>query len=203
MTRLAKTGSREYRSELRTQQAEETRERILDATVRVSARGIATLSIPTVAAEASVSVPTVYRHFGTKTDLLAAVYPHVLRRAGIRDQIMPKTLAELRERSIEIFGQIDAFDDLTRAAMASPASAEVRRLSIPRRFELFRTLVDTSAPDLHGEDRDRVVRLLIILTSSSALRTWRDVIGSSVEQAADDLDWFVQAAIAAARRNDT
>ena len=68
--------SRPYRSELREEQAESTRSRILDATMRVMGRGVASLSIPAVAREAGVSTPTVYRHFGTKHDLLDALYPH-------------------------------------------------------------------------------------------------------------------------------
>ena len=50
MTRIANTAAtREYRSELRAQQADETRARILDATGRVMAGGITTISIPAVA----------------------------------------------------------------------------------------------------------------------------------------------------------
>jgi hypothetical protein len=47
------------------------------------------------------------------------------------------------------------------------------------------------------------VRLLAVLLNSSALRTWHDVLQSSEEQVADDVDWIVRAAIAASRRNDT
>jgi len=65
MTRIADAG-RPYNNELRAQQAEATRSRILDATIRVMAGGVGTLSIPDVAREAGVSVPTIYRHFGTK-----------------------------------------------------------------------------------------------------------------------------------------
>lgn len=191
---------RSYRSELRAEQAEETRARILDATVRVMAGGIATLSIPAVAREAGVSVPTIYRHFGKKQDLLAAVYPHVVRRAGLREFVVPSSLDDLRDRVREIFGQVDSFDDLARAAMASPAAAEVRQLSIPRRLAQIRRLVETIEPTLGAVDRDRIARLLMILTSSSALRTWRDHLGSSVDEAADDVDWMVRAAVAAATR---
>jgi AcrR family transcriptional regulator len=198
MTRIAKSETREYRSELREQQAEETRARILDATIRVIARGIASVSIPAVAREAGVSVPTIYRHFGTKTDLLAAVYPYSLRRAGIRDQLFPKTLDELRDRARDFFAQVDSFDDLARAAMASPASAEVRQLSMPRRLSMMRQLLNTVEPPLRPPDRERIVRLMVILTSSAAVRAWRDHLGSSVDEAADDLDWIVRAAIAAA-----
>jgi hypothetical protein len=42
----------------------------------------------------------------------------------------------------------------------------------------------------------------MVLLSSSALRTWRDYLGSSVDEAADDVEWIVRAAVAAARRNE-
>jgi hypothetical protein len=38
----------------------------------------------------------------------------------------------------------------------------------------------------------------VILTASSALRLWRDQLGSSVDEAADDVDWVVRALIASA-----
>jgi AcrR family transcriptional regulator len=202
MTRIANATARSYQSELRAQQAEATRARILDACVRVSARGIATLSIPAVAREAGVSVPTIYRHFGTKLDLLAAVYPHVLQRAGLREFVTPSSLDELRDGVREIFDQVDTFDDLARAAMASPAAAEVRQLSMPRRMAQIRQLVETIDPTLVPVDRDRISRLLAILVSSSSLRMWRDHLGSSVDEAADDVDWMVRAAIAAATRRN-
>jgi AcrR family transcriptional regulator len=203
MSRIANRGrAREYRSELREQQAEETRGRILDATGRVIARGVASLTVPAVAREAGVSVPTVYRHFRTKHDLLAAIYPHVMRRAGIREFVLPKSLDELRDRVRDIFAQVDTYDDLARAAMASPGADEVRALSMPRRLARMRELVDTFDPKPRPRDRDRIVRLLVILTSSSALRTWRDHLGLSVAEAADDLDWVIRAAAAAAGRKD-
>jgi AcrR family transcriptional regulator len=202
MTRIANSVGRAYRSELRAEQAEETRARILDATLRVIARGIASVSIPAVAREAGVSVPTVYRHFGTKQDLLAALYPHAVQRAGLAKLVPPRSVDELRDGVRAYFDQVDSFDDLARAAMASPASEEVRRLSIPDRLALTRRLADSIVPKLPDADRDRIARLLMVLLSSSALRTWRDYLGSSVDQAADDVEWVVRAAIAAARRNE-
>jgi len=83
---MANNAKRPYRSELRAERADQTRGRILDAVVQVMAGGIASLSIPDVAREAGVAVPTVYYHFRTKDDLLEAVYPHL-------------HLADLRARS--------------------------------------------------------------------------------------------------------
>ena len=200
MTRIANTEARPYRSELRAQQAEETRARILDAAFRVMARGIATLSIPAVAREAGVSVPTIYRHFATKLDLLAAVYPHGLRRAALNQPAPPRSIEELRDAMRAYFEHVESYDDLARAAMASPASEEVRRLSMPNRLAIFRTVADSVEPKLARSDRDRVARLLVVLTASSAIRMWREQLGSTVDQAADDLNWIVNAAIAAATR---
>src|SRR3990172_5060569 len=88
--------ARPYASALRDEQVEATRVRILDALVRTMANGVAGLSIPAVAREARVSVPTVYRHFGSKEGLLAALSPYVLARAGLVPDPVPETLAELQ-----------------------------------------------------------------------------------------------------------
>jgi AcrR family transcriptional regulator len=200
MTRLANTKAREYRSQLRAEQAEETRARILDATIRVIARGIASVSIPAVAREAGVSVPTVYRHFATKADLLAAVHPHVMRRTAFKLPPPPRSLAELRDGVRSYLDHLDSLDEVDRAAMASPGAEEVRRLSIPNRLAVFGELADSIEPKLGQADRDRVTRLLVILTSSSALRMLRDHLGLSAEQTVDDVEWLVRAAIGAATR---
>ena len=195
MTRIANR-PRAYGSPLRAQQVEDTRERILDATLRVIAKGLAFVSVPQVAREAGVSVPTVYRHFATKRDLLGAVYPHSVRRAGLDELVIPRSMDELRGGLRAYFERTDSFDDLARAAMASPASEEVRRLNMPDRLAIFRRLADSIEPKPSKADRDRIARLLVILMASSSLRLWRDQIGSSVEEAADDVDWVLRAVIA-------
>ena len=198
MTRIANTEGRTYRSDLRAEQAEITRSRILDATVRLTAGGLPFLSIPAVAREAGVSVPTVYRHFRTKRDLLAAVYPYVVRGAGLDTLVRPRSIDELRDGLPTYFARTDSLGDLARLAMASPASEEVRRLNIPDRLGMFRGIADSIVPKPSRADRDRIARLLVVLTASSALRMWRDQLGSSVEEAADDVDWAIRALIASA-----
>jgi AcrR family transcriptional regulator len=200
MTRITKSNERGYRSQLRADQADATRTRILDATVRVMARGIAALSIPAVAREASVSVPTVYRHFATKPDLVAAIYPHVLRRASLGRPDPPRSLDELRGSLRAYFDHVESFDDVARAAQASPVADEMRRLSMPERLAVFRRLTDSIEPPPSAVIRDRITRLLVVLTQSSALRMWREHFGTSVDEAVDDIDWLVRAAFAAAAR---
>ena len=189
-------------NELRAAQAQATRARILEATVSVMARGVASVSIPAVAREAGVSVPTVYRHFGTKRNLLASVFPHVVRRAGLDELVPPRSIEELGHGVRALFERIDSAGDLARAAAASPAADEVRRVDMPARLEMSRRLADSIVPKLTPSDRDRIARLLTILISASALRVWRDHLGSTVEEAADDIDWVISAAIAASTRSE-
>jgi AcrR family transcriptional regulator len=200
MTRIANAIARPYSSDLRAQQADATRVRILDAAIRVMARGLASVSVPEVAREAGVSVPTVYRHFGTKDNLLAAVYPHVARRVGLDAIPDPTTLDDLRDGIRAVFQKVDAISDLERAAMASPGANETRRLTMPRRIERLSKIADSIQPRLAKADRDRITRLLAVLTASASLRMWRDHVGVSVEQAADDIDWVMRASIDASRR---
>jgi len=195
-----RSAGRTYRSELRAEQAEATRIRILEATIRVMARGIASVSIPEIAREAGVSVPTVYRHFATKADLLGAIYPYLNERAGLADWQPPRDLAGLADTVRAAFARIESFDDLVRAAMVSPAAEEARRTVMPGRYELGRRLLEATQPDLAGVDRDRIARILTVLITSSSLRVWRDHLGANADIAADDIDWAYRAMAAAATK---
>jgi hypothetical protein len=101
-----------------------------------------------------------------------------------------------------LFERIDSAGDLARAAAASPAADEVRRVDMPARLEMSRRLADSIVAKLTPGDRDRIARLLTILISASALRVWRDHLGSTVEEAANDIDWVISAAIAASTRSE-
>ncbi len=194
MSRIAKA-PRAYQSQLRAAQANETRARILDATVRVMASGIATLSVPAV----GVSVPTVYRHFGTKADLLAALYPHVVGRAAYdATRVVVESMSDFRALFLTLFSGLEGLDDLARAAMASPASHEGRRLNMPYRIAAVRRFVAGVAPGASEVNRERITRLVIVLTNSAAMRVWRDYFESTADDAADDVEWAMRAAIAAA-----
>ena len=192
MTRISKVEGRAYSSQLRAQQAEETRSRILDATIRVMAAGVGTLSIPDVAREAGVSVPTVYRHFGSKGALLAAVHPHLGRRAGIGEVVEPTSVDEFREMVRLVFSGLESLGEEARVAMSTPAADEARRRQMPQRYAMSRRFAATVLPDADEADQERLARVLIVLASSGAMRTWRDHLGLSVEVAAEDIDWLLR-----------
>lgn len=196
MHRIANGTKRAYRSDLRAQQAEETRSRILDATQRVIAGGVASISIPGVAREAGVSIPTVYRHFGTKQDLLAAVYPHLVRQSGLSELIVPRNMEEFGQVVRQLFERMGTFDDMSRAAIFSPAADEVRRITMPERIARSRAFARLVAPEASAADLERITRIFVVLTNSAAMRIWRDHLGSSGDEVADDIVWILRAAIA-------
>jgi AcrR family transcriptional regulator len=195
MIRISTRPARSYRSGLRQEHAEETRVRILDATMRVMATGLASLSVPAVAKEAGVSVPTIYRHFHTKRELLAAVYPHAARRAGMDTITDPRSLDELRPMIRAVLERLDNLDAVSRAAMVSPAASEVRHATMPTRYQRIRSLASSIEPKLRTADQDRITRLITVITASSSLRMWRDHLGLSVDEVAEEIDWIVRAAI--------
>ena len=198
MNRIATRQERSYRSDLRAAQADATRARILDAALRVMATGLAGLSVPAVAREAGVSVPTVYRHFRTKRELLSAVYPHAARRAGLDTIADPRSVDEVRPLIRALVERLDALDDASRAAMASPGAAEVRHATMPARYQRIRQVADAIEPKLEQADRDRITRLLVVLTQSASIRMWREHLELSADEIADDVDWILRAAIDAA-----
>lgn len=203
MKHIVNRKSRPYRSRLREEQAQSTHDRILDATGRVLASGIASLSIPAIAREAGVSVPTVYRIFGTKRGLLDAIYPYAIRRARAGELRLPTSIEDFRDGVRVIFQRLESFDDIDRAAIASPGAEEVRHSGMESRLAVSRKMAEAIAPDLSVEDREHVARIGILLTMSASARMLRDHLGLSLEEAVDEVDWAIRAVIAGRSRGGT
>lgn len=182
--------SRTYESPLRNEQAEVTRQRILDALVRTMGRGVAGLSVPAVAAEAGVSVPTVYRHFRSKAELVAALAPYLSRKTGLME--FPDVGGDdLGAVARELYRRNEAMDAEVRAAMASQLGQEVRRRTMPERVSLIRKAVAERVPGVTGAELDRLTRVLLILLSSATMRAYKDYLGMGAMEAAEDVAWTV------------
>jgi AcrR family transcriptional regulator len=188
----AKRASRAYESELRAEQTDATRRKILDALVRTMGRGVAALSIPAVAREAGVSVPTVYRHFRSKAALVAALSGHLVGRTGLMDMSILEG-ADLPTIVRELYRRNAGMDAELRAALASELGREVRRRIMPERVTLIRKTIAERLPGLAGDELDRFTRVLLILMSSATMRAYKDYLGLDASRAADDVAWVVEA----------
>lgn len=183
--------SRSYESPLRDEQAEVTGRRILDALVRTMGKGVAGLSVPAVAAEAGVSVPTVYRHFRTKAELVAALAPYLSRKTGLME--IPDAGSQgVRALTRELYRRNEAMDTEVRAAMASELGREVRRRTMPDRLTLIRKYMAKQVPGVTGADLDRLTRVAMILMSSATMRAYKDYLGLGAMDAADDVAWTLE-----------
>lgn len=184
--------SRPYRSELRQAQAKETRHRILEGVVAVMANGVEELSIPAVAKEAGVSVATVYRHFGDKASLVAAVGPYVGARIGVDPEALPSSIENLEQAIHTLFEGLEQADELIRAALASGTGVEVRRETVEWRMRKARQLFSEALPDSPPEEIEHLTRIGLILTTSDSLRLWKDRMEITAAEAADEVVWAVR-----------
>lgn len=184
--------TRTYESPLREEQLEQTRGRILAATVRVLAARDGTLSIPAVAREASVSVPTVYRHFGTKEDLLGALggYFNEKLRLGLRRP--PDNLDGLREFLVEMAAEYAEAEPALRAVAATAVGRKSRQDFLPRRKQLIAEGLEPLLNGVSDEDKRRVRDVYLLLTSSAGFRTAREFFAYSNEELAETIVWVVE-----------
>ena len=151
---------RAYRSERRREQAEQTRQRVLDAAAALfEQRGFERASIAAIAAEAGVSQETVYARFGNKRTLLGELVRQAVRGDDplpVPEQAGPRALAEVTDQREQLgLFAADIVQRLERAAPlvaivsgASRSDAELAELLTRlhgERLRNLRTLVDTLA----------------------------------------------------------
>jgi AcrR family transcriptional regulator len=197
----ARIGStRTYSNALRREQADETRTRILEALVRTMSRGVAEVTMPAVAEEAGVSVPTVYRHFGSKRDLIEALGAYVLDKTGLMpNNVALENLDDLPETTREIYRRHEAMDLSIRAAMASDLGGSIRRDRMPQRLAFMRHAIKRSAPDLDERELERLDMLVVLLLSSATMRAMKDYFGLTGDDAAERIAWAAQTLIRGAQ----
>ncbi len=175
----------------RAEMADQTRVRILEACVRIVARGVAELSIPAVAREAGVSVPTVYRHFADKRTLFEETALHLRRLRGPYHPA--ESVEELPATIREQFALAGSMSEVVRAALASEPIMAVRRESGEgaRRVAHMETLLAGELRALSPEDRRRAATVIAVLCSSMTLRTFMELPGQSPAQAAETVIWTI------------
>jgi AcrR family transcriptional regulator len=148
---MADAPGHRYESPRRQEQARETRRRLLDAAYRLFAeKGYAGTSIPDIAGEAGVAVPTVYWAFRSKRGLLMELIS--TRAVGDEEQTPLAQRSWWREMldepdprlQLELLAAISrqaheraagAFEILRGAAASDPEIAAVYREGSKRRYE--------------------------------------------------------------------
>jgi AcrR family transcriptional regulator len=178
-------------AERRAAMADETRTRILEACVEILGRGVAELSIPAVAKEAKVSVPTVYRNFPDKKTLVheTALY---LRKLRLPVE-PPESLDELPATIHRNYAYSTTLKESVRAALASEVIQEAKRElgeTSQRRGKTER-LLGNSIDKVPRSERDHAISMITVLCSSATLRAFREVTGATPDEAAETVIWTI------------
>lgn len=195
-----KSPRRAYSSDLRDQQAEATRALILEALVRTMANGVHALSVPAVAREAGVSIPTIYRHFGSKQGLVEALKPYVLAKGGLVPETLPDTVADFEVMARRMFRNLAGMDLTLRAAMASELGQQVRQSTMPMRLGLIREVIDRLAPTASEADKGRLTKLALILMATPSFHAYKDYLGLGPDASAELVTWAIGTLVEGTRR---
>ncbi|HUS29006.1 MAG TPA: helix-turn-helix domain-containing protein [Kofleriaceae bacterium] len=178
-------------AERRAAMADETRIRILDACVAILARGVAELSIPAVAREAGVSVPTVYRNFPDKKTLVAETAEYLRSRRGTYST--PTKLEDLADVIRKNFEAAGSVNETVAAALQSEPILAMRRDSgmYQQRFAMMEALLHPEMEGASATDRENAVMMAAVLCSSNTFRAFRDITGVSARRAAEVVAWTI------------
>jgi AcrR family transcriptional regulator len=180
---------------LRQEQTRRTREQILDGLIQAMARGgLADLSIPVVAREAGVSVPTVYRYFRTKRELIESLGGYIIQKSGINlAPTPPHSPEELIVMVKAMFPTYEGADEMLRAAAMSELSYEMRQHALPRRLEIIEEALRPVIGRFDEADRIHLRNSIFILTTTAIVRAFKDYLNLSGEEAADTVAWAIHA----------
>ena len=147
------------------------------------------MSVPAVARRAGVGVATVYRYFPTKEALLDAAAHEVVTPAAAR---LPRSFDELAPSLATAWGELEQQLPLVRGQFASPVGRELHRRRWEAKHALMADLLRAEGVDPEGDVGRRLLGVVDVLTSSTALLELRDKAGVPVDDAAAWCAWAVR-----------
>lgn len=180
--------------DLRTLHVADTRRRILGAVHQLlTEEHPASITIVAVARRSGISVPTIYRHFHSKEILLdaAATSIDLETRTWLADQaIVPGQ--NLRNFLRRVWAELAQDLPALRASQLTQAGQDIRRRrNVRRQEDAIRGLTQVGV-DVGRDEGQRLLRVVLVLTSSSVMLEQFDRLGIPVEQAADDVVWAIE-----------
>jgi len=184
-----------YRSPLRDERSIQTRTRILDGLVQVMARnGIAELSIPLIARQAGVSVPSVYRYFPTKKDLITALDEYAHQRGSFTlDEFGPLETPEDLARTVPLtFSRRAAIESTLSAAMNSRLGYTMRHKEFAERVKHFSKALRSVSSHLSRKEQQWLTDIVFVLSSYACVRAFRDYLDLDTEEAGKRVAWAIR-----------
>lgn len=189
-------------SRLRQEHMERTRDLIMEGLIRTMANGAVTWSIPDVARESGISVPTIYRYFRTKQELVEGLSAYVVRKAGLAAMQPPRSPQELIAMVREMYLRAESMSDAMKMASVSELAQEIRKESIPVRLKMIEMALAPVLPSFSEQERVYLIRIVLLLTSSALIRAFDQYLSLMGAEAADTISWAILALIRAGSSNE-
>src|SRR5260370_11764985 len=195
---------RDYQSPLRQEQTKRTRELILEGLIQTMAHGgLADLSIPAVARVAGVSVPTIYRYFRTKRELIESLGSYIVQKSGMMPASLPPRSPESLIALVKgLFLSYEGADEMLRAAAMSELSYEMRQHALPRRLELIEEALRPVADRFNETEQRHLRNSVFILTTTAIVRAFKDYLNLSGEEAAETVAWAIRTLTSSSSRTE-
>jgi AcrR family transcriptional regulator len=194
--------ARPYQSPLREAQSALTRDRILMAArEHLEKRDVETLTLRQVADLSGVSPPTVYAHFPSMDDLVAAFFYWLKPRLALDQKLPP--LAELPSMPARLFPRYEAHGALLRNLMNRPSWDRQRHKDRGGRHGGWVESIGAELPHLTPAELRRGALAIASFWTPTYWRWLRDTCGFSPKEAEDVAAWGIQALIAQLKRDPT
>lgn len=191
-----KLNKRSYTSPLRSNQKENTRDRILDAVAEIISEGrILDFSVKDVAVRAGISYGTVYRHFPTRESFLEALYEVAAEIMAQSYSFSPQSLDDIpamAEKAVELF---EKRATLVQAFTIALLANNVQPKSRNQRDQKIQEMVMKGAQDLSSEAARQVAAIISHLYSSLTWITLRQRYGLNSKDTSEAMNWALQTLI--------
>jgi AcrR family transcriptional regulator len=188
---------RTYKSSLRQEQAEATRDRILAAMAAIleQEEKIEAVTARAAAERAGVSEITVYRHFPNREVLLVALWKWMNARNGATVSF-PASEAEMVANLAPLFEGFDASPAHIMATLITPQGREMRGNMNAERRDAFLKALNGSAAGLSDENRVKAAAVLQLLYSAYSWLSLREQWDLTGEKASDAVGWAIETLLA-------
>jgi AcrR family transcriptional regulator len=182
--------ARAYDNTLRQQQAQATRERILEHAIRaIAGAGPEGVTLAELARGAGVSEPTLYRHFGSRERLYEEIEARAQAEVGIPP--VPERLSDFPAHAAALFATMAGHEEVIRALMRTGVGKDVHLQGRARRTALLRRLLSEQAPHLDDGSRERLLALLRVLVSWESYERLTTELGLTAADAGETVEWML------------
>lgn len=189
----------------RDNQRTRTRKDLLEAALRVTARGERP-TLEQVAEEALVSRATAYRYFRSVDDLLLEASLHMA--FPDTDRVFSgeneDAIARLKQADAAVEAMIRANEPALRLMMANAIQRAATGGDLPerqnRRLPLIEAALETAADQFEPKALVRLKRALSLVIGTEATIVFKDVLGLSDSDARSVRHWMISALVEASRQ---